>query len=32
VLRRLRLPPDPEDGRLPPIDLGYTLAPAGRCR
>jgi hypothetical protein len=32
VLRRLRLAPDPEDGRLPPIDLGYALAPAGRCR
>lgn len=32
VLRRLRLAPDPEDGRLPPIDLGYALAPPGRCR
>ena len=32
VIRRLRLAPDPEDGRLPPIDLGYTLAPPGRCR
>jgi hypothetical protein len=32
VLRRLRLAPDPEDGRLPPIDLGYTLARPGRCR
>jgi hypothetical protein len=32
VLRRLRLAADPEDGRLPPIDLGYTLAPPGRCR
>jgi hypothetical protein len=32
VIRRLRLAPDPEDGRLPPIDLGYALAPPGRCR
>ncbi len=32
VIRRLRLAPDPEDGRLPPIDLAYTLAPPGRCR
>lgn len=32
VLRRLRLAPDPEDGRLPPIDLGYALAPPGGCR
>ncbi len=32
VTRRLRLAPDPEDGRLPPIDLGYALAPPGRCR
>lgn len=32
VLRRLRLAPDPEDGRLPPIDLGYALVPPGRCR
>lgn len=32
VLRRLRLAPDPEDGRLPPIDLGYALTPPGRCR
>jgi hypothetical protein len=31
VLRRLRLPPDPEDGRLAPIDLAYALAPPGRC-
>jgi len=31
VIRRLRLPPDPEDGRLPPVDLAYTLAPPGRC-
>jgi hypothetical protein len=31
VLRRLRLAADPEDGRLPPIDLGYALAPPGRC-
>jgi hypothetical protein len=22
----------PEDGRLPPIDLAYTLVPPGRCR
>jgi hypothetical protein len=32
VIRRLRLPPDPEDGRLSPIDLGYALTPPGRCR
>jgi hypothetical protein len=32
VIRRLRLAPDPEDGRLPPIDLGYALVPPGRCR
>ena len=32
VLRRLRLAPDPDDGRLPPIDLGYALAPPGACR
>jgi hypothetical protein len=32
VLRRLRLAADPEDGRLPSVDLGYTLAPPGRCR
>jgi hypothetical protein len=32
VVRRLRLAPDPEDGRLPPIDLGYALAPPGGCR
>jgi hypothetical protein len=31
VLRRLRLAPDPEDGRLAPIDLAYTLTPPGRC-
>jgi hypothetical protein len=31
VLRRLRLAADPEDGRLPPIDLGYALTPPGRC-
>jgi hypothetical protein len=32
VIRRLRFAPDPEDGRLPPIDLGYTLTPPGPCR
>jgi hypothetical protein len=32
VVRRLRLAPDPEDGRLPPIDVGYALVPPGRCR
>jgi hypothetical protein len=32
VIRRLRLAPDPEDGRLPLIDLSYALAPPGRCR
>jgi hypothetical protein len=32
VLRRLRLAADPEDGRLPPIDLAYALTPPGRCR
>jgi hypothetical protein len=31
VLRRLRLAVDPEDGRLPPIDLAYALTPPGRC-
>jgi hypothetical protein len=31
VLRRLRLAVDPEDGRLPPIDLAYALAAPGRC-
>jgi len=32
VIRRLRLAPDPDDGRLPPIDLAYTLVPPGQCR
>jgi hypothetical protein len=32
VARRLRLAPDPEDGRLPPIDLTYILAAPDRCR
>jgi hypothetical protein len=32
VIRRLRLAPDPEDSRLPPIDLAYTLALPGQCR
>jgi hypothetical protein len=31
ILRRLRLAADPEDGRLPPIDLGYALTAPGRC-
>ena len=31
VTRRLRLAPDPEDARLPPIDLSYTLAPPRPC-
>src|SRR5262245_38418928 len=31
VTRRLRLAPDPEDGRLPSIDLSYTLAPPRPC-
>jgi hypothetical protein len=31
VLARLRRSPDPEDGRLPFVDVGYTLAPPGRC-
>jgi hypothetical protein len=31
VTRRLRLAPDPEDGRLPPIDLTYILAAPDRC-
>lgn len=31
VLRRLRLGPDPEEGRVPPIDLAYALVPPGRC-
>jgi hypothetical protein len=32
VARRLRLAPDPEDGRLPPIDVTYILAAPDRCR
>jgi hypothetical protein len=32
VQRRLRLVPDPDDGRLPPIDLSYAQATPGRCR
>jgi hypothetical protein len=32
VVRRLRLAADSENGRLPPIDLGYALTPPGRCR
>jgi len=31
ILESLRKPPDPEDPRVPPIDLSYTLAPPGRC-
>jgi hypothetical protein len=32
VLARLRRTPDPDDGRLPFVDVAYTLAPPGRCR
>lgn len=32
VLTRLRKPPDPEDARLPSIDLGYALAPPDHCQ
>lgn len=31
VLRRLRLAPDPEEGRIPPVDLAYAATPPGRC-
>jgi hypothetical protein len=31
VLRRLRLGPDPEEGRIAAVDLAYALAPLGRC-
>jgi hypothetical protein len=31
VQHRLRVGPDPEEGRIPAIDLGYALAPPGRC-
>ncbi|HEV8675977.1 MAG TPA: hypothetical protein VGX21_18210 [Methylomirabilota bacterium] len=31
VLETLRKPPDPDDPRVPSIDLGYALAPPGRC-
>jgi hypothetical protein len=27
----LRKAPDPDDPRVPPVDLAYTLAPPGRC-
>jgi hypothetical protein len=32
VLARLRLGPDPENGRIAPVDLAYALAPPGNCR
>ena len=31
VLEALRRPPDPDDSRLPLVDVSYTLAPPGRC-
>jgi len=31
VLRRLRLPADPEEGRIPSADLAYAAAAPGRC-
>lgn len=31
VLARLRRAPDPEDARLPPVDLAYAAAPPERC-
>jgi hypothetical protein len=31
VLDTLRRAPDFDDPRIPPVDLGYTLAPAGPC-
>ena len=32
VLDALRKPPDPDDPRVPAVDLSYALAPAGRCQ
>ncbi|MBI4011718.1 MAG: hypothetical protein HY359_05375 [Candidatus Rokubacteria bacterium] len=31
VLEALRRPPDPDDPRVPPVDLGYLLTPPGTC-
>lgn len=31
VLRRLRMAADPEEGRIPPVDLAYATAAPGRC-
>jgi hypothetical protein len=31
VLDTLRRPADPDDPRVPPVDLGYALAPPGKC-
>jgi hypothetical protein len=31
LLEGLRKAPDPDDPRVPLVDLGYTLAPPGRC-
>jgi hypothetical protein len=31
LLDGLRKTPDPDDPRVPQVDLGYTLAPPGRC-
>jgi hypothetical protein len=31
VLEGLRRLPDPDDSRLPPVDVSYALAPPGRC-
>lgn len=31
ILEELRRPPDPDDPRLPIVDLAYALAPPGRC-
>jgi hypothetical protein len=32
VLETLRRAPEPDDPRVPPIDLAYALAPPGRCQ
>ena len=32
VLARLKRSPDPDDGRLPLVDVSYTLTAPGRCR
>ncbi len=32
LLDTLRKPPDPDDPRVPAVDLSYALAPPGRCQ